>query len=46
VVAAVRDEVLQDHLLQVAVLGVDRGERLERATRSSSVSPMPTRIRW
>ena len=25
-----RDEVLQDHLLQVAVLGVHGGERLER----------------
>ena len=30
VVAGVRDEVLQDDLLQVAVLGVHRGERLER----------------
>ena len=30
VVALVRDEVLEDHLLQVAVLGVHRGERLER----------------
>ena len=30
VVAAVRHEVLEDHLLQVAVLGVDGGERLER----------------
>ena len=30
VVALVRDEVLEDHLLQVAVLGVHGGERLER----------------
>jgi hypothetical protein len=30
VVALVRDEVLQDHLLQVAVLGVGLRERLER----------------
>ena len=45
VVALVRDEVLQDHLLDVAVLGVHRGERLQRfASRSSSVSPIPTRI--
>ena len=30
VVPAVRDEVLEDDLLQVPVLGVHRGERLER----------------
>ena len=30
VVADVRDEVLQDHLLQMSVIGVDGGERLER----------------
>ena len=30
VVARVRDEVLQDHLLEVAVAAVDLGERLER----------------
>ena len=33
VVAAVRDEVLQDDLLQVAVLGVHGGQRLERGDR-------------
>ncbi len=30
VVAAVGDEVLQDHLLQMAVLGVNRGQRAQR----------------
>ena len=30
VVAGMRDEVLEDHLLEVAVLAVDLGERLER----------------
>jgi hypothetical protein len=30
VVAAMRHDVLQDHLLQVAELGVDRGEHLQR----------------
>ena len=45
VVARVRHEVLEDHLLEVAVLGVHRRPAPRApATRSSGVSPMPTRI--
>jgi hypothetical protein len=44
VVALVRDEVLEDDLLEVAVLGVHGGQRLERADPLLGVSPMPTRI--
>ena len=44
VVAPVRDEVLQDHLLQVAVLACTSASASSAATRSSSVSPIPTRI--
>ena len=45
VVAAVRDEVLEDHLLQVAVLGVDLGQRLQRGDALLRASRRcPTRI--
>jgi hypothetical protein len=44
VVAAVGDVVLQDHLLQVARARRARGQASSAATRSSSLSPMPTRM--
>ena len=45
VVPRVRDEVLEDHLLEVAVALVQLAARASSdSTRSSSVSPMPTRI--
>ena len=44
VVARVWDEVLEDHLLEVAVFGVHLGERFERMMRSAGDSPIPTRI--
>ena len=46
VVARVRHEVLEDHLLEVAVLGVHRGQRLERlrpAPRASRRCPRGSR---
>ena len=46
VVARMGDEVLQDHLLDVSVPLLHGRQRLEaRPTRSSSDSPIPTRIR-